>query len=81
MSEDRKELQRLLFVPKGISWETQFEHGVRLVLRGYTVWLHEHAYQDDCGQPAPGSHEGRISRCGQLTKQDNGVILVPDTAS
>lgn len=59
---------RSLFIPKGISWETMYEYGVKMVMRGYTVWMHEHSYGDDC--------PGRPSRCGQLTPTPKGVILV-----
>jgi hypothetical protein len=70
---------RVLFIPNGISWESQFDHGVKLFNQGYTVWIHEHSANDDC--PSLSGPNGRIARCGQLTDQDGTVRLEPASTS
>lgn len=62
---------RVLFVPPGIvSWDSQTQHGVKLLKMGYTVQVHDHSYATPCGV---------TDRCGQLTLDGDRGVLVPDS--
>lgn len=65
---------RILYVPEGISWDTMFDHGVKLIRAGYSVRMHEHRVTEPC------SADGVVRRCGQLTDADGGARLVPDSS-
>lgn len=57
---------RTLYVPEGISYDAQFEHGVKLFKAGSRVTIHDHAQSDDHCQ---------TYRCGVLTDGPKGPTL------
>jgi hypothetical protein len=64
---------RVLYVPPGISWDTMWEHGVKLFKSGHKVQIHEHRWQERC--PVLDT-DGSVKRCGQLTDDGDGPRLV-----
>ena len=72
VQEVRKEV-RVLYVPKDISWDEQYNRAVKLLKLGYTVELHEHSFNESCPVDTP---NGRTVRCGELTEQEGAVKLV-----
>jgi hypothetical protein len=64
MTDEENQEKRTLFVPEGISWDAQWEHGVRLLEDGISVVIHDHAEGDQCRL------DGAHCKCGILIDDD-----------
>lgn len=69
---------RHLYAPSGvIDYDTMYQHGVKLIKNGYSVWVHEHNFLEVCGGVTP---DGVTRRCVQLTSGSDGPKLVSEQA-
>lgn len=69
----KTDVDHVLYVPKGISWDAQYDRAVKLVKSDCSVWLHSHGTDGSC------TPNGATKGCGQLTLTEDGYILVSDS--